>query len=125
MKLYYKQRQLKQKGFGLAETLVAVAILGTAVVAFVAALSTGIIGTGEHEQEVTAQQLVQNQLESIKSQAFLVSGAYTKVSVPSGYTLNVVSAAVPGGDTNIQKIVVTVLRDGTNILQVSGYKVNR
>jgi|WetSurMetagenome_2_1015567.scaffolds.fasta_scaffold1014266_2 prepilin-type N-terminal cleavage/methylation domain-containing protein len=125
MKLNITQRLTKQKGFGLAETLVAVAILGTAVVAFIAALSTGIIGTGEYEQEVTAQQLVQNQLESIKSQAFLASGAYTKVSVPSGYTLNVASAAVPGGDVNIQKITVTVLRSGTNILQVSGYKVNR
>ncbi len=125
MKLNNKQRQTQQKGFGLAETLVSVAILGTAVVAFIAALSTGIIGTGEYEQEVTAQQLVQNQLESIKSQSFLVSGAYTKVSVPSGYTLNVVSGAVPGGDMNIQKITVTVLRDGVNILQASGYKVNR
>jgi Tfp pilus assembly protein PilV len=114
-----------QQGFGLAETLVAVAILGTAVAAFVAALGTGAISTGEQEREVIAQRLAQNQIESIKNQPFSAPGVYSLVTTPSGYTINVNTGAVPGANTNIQKITVTVQLNGSGILTVSDYKVNR
>jgi Tfp pilus assembly protein PilV len=114
-----------QRGISLVETLVAVAILGTAVVAFVAALSTGAISTNVHGQEVTAQRLAQNQVESIKNQVFNTSGTYTLVAVPSGYTINLAKSAVPGANTDIQKITVTVLHNGVSAFTVDAYKVNR
>ena len=58
-----KTRVRDQRGLGLVESVVAVAILGVAVVAFVVALSTGSIAVREKEHEVTAQSLVQAQLE--------------------------------------------------------------
>jgi type II secretory pathway pseudopilin PulG len=114
-----------QRGISLVETLVAVAILGTAVVAFVAALSTGVISTNVHGQEVTAQRLAQNQVESIKNQVFNTSGTYTIVSLPSGYTITLAKSAVPGANTDIQKITVTVLLNGVSAFTVAAYKVNR
>jgi type II secretory pathway pseudopilin PulG len=114
-----------QKGISLVETLVAVAILGTAVVAFTAALSTGALSTNIHGQEVICQRLAQNQVESIKNQAFNVSGAYTTVTVPSGYTITLAKSAVPGANTNIQKISITVLLNGVSAFSVAAYKVNR
>lgn len=114
-----------QSGFGLAETLVAVALLGTAVVVFVVALSTGSLSVSEQEQETIAQRLAQNQIEFTKNAAFSVGGAYTLVAAPSGYTISLNTSSVAGADTNIQKITVTVLHSGTSILAVSGYKVNR
>jgi Tfp pilus assembly protein PilV len=120
-----KKALKNQRGISLVETVMAVAILGTAIVTFTMALSTGALGTREHEQEVIAQQLAQNQIEYTKNQAFNASGVYTTVSVPSGYTLAVTTGAVPGSSAEIQRITVTVLRDGTGILTVSDYKVNR
>jgi len=114
-----------QSGIGLVETLAAVAILGTAVAAFVGALSTGSLSVSEHEQEVIAQRLAQNQLEYTKNLAFSPSGAYATIASPSGYTINMAVNAVDGADANLQKITVTVLRNGSSLFEVSGYKVNR
>ncbi len=115
-----------QKGLGLVETLVAVAILGTSVVAFVAALSAGSIAVGEQDEEVVAQRLVRSQLEYTKSYSYDPNATtYPTIDVPAGYGLSVMTGSVPGTDTNIQKITVTISRDGQDILAVSDYKVNR
>jgi Tfp pilus assembly protein PilV len=114
-----------QKGIGLVETLVAVAILGTAVVTFISALSTGAISVGDNEQETIAQRLAQSQLESTQSAAFALSGVYPTITTPTGYSLTVQAGSVTGADVNIQKITVTVLRNSISIFTVSSYKVNR
>jgi type II secretory pathway pseudopilin PulG len=114
-----------QKGIGLVETLVAVAILGTAIVTFIFALSTGAISVGDNEQETIAQRLAQSQLESTQSAAFAASGVYPTITTPAGYSLTVNTTSVTGGDANIQKITVTVLRNSVSVFVVSGYKVNR
>ena len=120
-----KQNTNSQRGLGLVETLVAVAILGTAIVTFISALSTGAISVGDNEQETIAQRLAQNQIETVQSAAFDLSGIYPAIVAPAGYSLTVTADSVPNTDENIQKITVTVLRDGSNIFTVSGYKVNR
>jgi type II secretory pathway pseudopilin PulG len=114
-----------QEGISLVETLVAVAILGTAVVVFTSSLSTGVISTSVHGQEVIAQRLAQNQVESIKNQVFSAAGTYNTVTVPAGYTISLAKSAVSGANTNIQKITVTVLRNGVSAFTVAAYKVNR
>jgi type II secretory pathway pseudopilin PulG len=122
---YIKRINKSQNGIGLAETLVAVAILGTAIVVFATALSTGAISTGEHGQEVIAQRLAQNQIESIKNQVFNVSGTYAVIAAPAGYTITINKNPVPGANTDIQRITVTVLRGGASVFTVSAYKANR
>ncbi|OGO01789.1 MAG: hypothetical protein A2Y90_05220 [Chloroflexi bacterium RBG_13_52_12] len=114
-----------QRGIGLAETLVAVAILGTCVVAFVVALSTGSLAVGEHSRETTAQSLAQSQIEHTKNYAFRSNGVYPTITAPVGYTITVGASSVAGADTNMQKITVTVLLNGSSLFQVSDYKVNR
>jgi type II secretory pathway pseudopilin PulG len=111
---------------GLVETLVAVAILGTSVVAFVTALSAGSIAVGEHDSEALAQGLAQSQLEYTKSYTYDPGATtYPLVAVPEGYILSVGVSDVPNTDTDIQKITVTVNHDGEEIIQVEDYKVNR
>ena len=117
---------LGQKGLGLVETLVAVALLGTSVVAFVVALSAGSIAAGEQEQETVSQGLAQTQVEYTKNYPYNPgAGTYPAIAAPAGYTISVGVSSVPGTDVNIQKITVTVLRDSVNLLMVSDYKVNR
>ncbi len=120
------KRLLDQKGLGLVETLVAVAILGTSVVAFVVALSTGSIAVGQQNEEVVAQRLAQAQLEDIKSQAYdTEASTYPTIVSPDGYTVSVIVSAVPSADADIQKITVDILHGSESIITVEDYKVNR
>jgi type II secretory pathway pseudopilin PulG len=116
----------RQKGLGLVETLVAVAILGTAVVAFATALSAGSLAVGAHDGEATSQGLAQSQMEYTKSYIYDPGAVtYQLISVPSSYKITVDVSTVPNTDDNIQKITVTVFRDGVQTIQVEDYKENR
>ncbi len=121
-----KKRAQEQRGLGLAETLVAVAILGTSVVAFVVALSAGSIAVGEQDEEVVAQRLVRTQLEYTKSYPYdSEATTYPAVDLPEGYAISVGVTAVPGTDADVQKITVTISRESENVMIVEDYKVNR
>lgn len=115
-----------QRGLGLVESLVAVAILGIAAVGFAVALSSGTIAVREGEQEVIAQGLAQTQLEYTKSYSYDSQvTTYPTVAAPEGYTVSVEVNSIPDTDTDIQKITVTISRNGEEILKVEDYKVNR
>jgi len=120
-----------QGGASLIESLVAVAILGTAVVAFVVALSTGSIAIGVADEQVVAQRLAQAQIEFIRGRPFAARYdpfATTLPEVPKGYeirTIVVTPAPIPGGDADIQEIRVTIRRNGEDILTVATYRVRR
>ena len=118
-----KVRLQDQRGLSLAESVVAVAIVGVAVVAFVTALSAGSIAVREGGQGVVAQRLVRTQLEYIKSCPYATT--YSTVDTPEGYTISVEVDSTPDNDADIQKVTVTIFRDGDNITAVENYKVNR
>ena len=121
-----KKGYVKQLGLGLVETLVSVAILGTSVVAFVVALSTGSIAVGHQEREVTAQGLAQSQMESTKSYPFDPGAVtYPAITAPAGYSIDVRVAPVPDADADIQKITVTISQEEQALLSVADYKMNR
>ena len=123
-----KVRGEDEKGLGIAESMVAVAILGITVVTFIAALSTVSIAAREGEHEVVAQRLAQAELEYVKSYAY-DPGATTysteDVDTPGGYAISVAVDSIPDTDTNIQKVTVTISLDGEDILSIEDYKVNR
>ena len=115
-----------ERGIGLAETLVSLAIIGITVVAFITALSTGALAVRESDQEAVAQQLARTQLEYLKSLQYDASGTgYATVDTPSGYTISLDIDSSVYIDTDIQKVTVTVYRDSESILTVAAYKVNR
>ncbi len=121
-----KSRAQGQRGLGLVETLVAVAILGTSVVAFVVALSAGSIAVGQQDEEVVAQSLAQTQLEYTKSYTYYPgAGTYPTVDTQADYAISVNVTSVPDTDTDIQKITVTISRGSESIFVVEDYKVNR
>ena len=104
----------------------AVAILGTSVVAFAAGLSAGSIAVRGQDEIVVTQGLAQTQLEYTKSYAYNPGAVtYPAVTAPPGYSISMGVSAVPGTDANIQKITVTISRDGQVVETVAGYKVNR
>jgi len=115
-----------EKGIALVESLIAVAIVGSTLVAFVVALSTGSIAVRENDQEVVAQSLARTQLEYTKGYPYdPIPASYPTVNATAGYAISVNVTATPDTDTDIQKITVTISREGEDILTVVDYKVNR
>lgn len=130
----------EETGIGLVESLAAVALLGTAGVAFVLSLSTGAIAVREGDQETIAQSLARAQLEYTKNYPYQPAPTtypyvYTydetynpnPVTLPEGYDISVAVSQIyqAGGDTDIQKITVSVSRDGEDTLTIADYKVKR
>jgi type II secretory pathway pseudopilin PulG len=121
-----RNRTRDQTGLSLVETLVAVAILGTSVVAFLVALSAGSIAVGKQDEEVVAQGLVQTQLEYTKSYTYDPEATtYPTVDAPEGYAISVDVDSIPDTGNDMQKITVTISRESENLITVEGYKVNR
>ncbi len=127
-----------EKGFGLSESLVAVALLGTVIIALTGALSTGSIGVGAAREGATAQSLAQSQLAYTKSYPF-DSGTNTyptvdtyhttynphPLNLPSGYSISVAVANTQDVDNEIQKVTATIIRGGTAVMMLEDFKVNR
>ncbi len=121
-----KMRGNGEEGVGLVETLVAVAILGTTLVVLIAAISTGSIGVATTEERVTAENLARSQLEYTKSQTYVTAPAsYATVTPPAGYAVSAEAASIPGADSSIQQITVTVTRGSETLLTVEDFKVDR
>ena len=115
-----------EKGFGLVESLISVAILGAVVITLVVALSTGSIAVREGNDEVVAQRLARTQLEVIKGSPYDSDGdTYSTIDEPEGYSVTFDVDSTIYADTDIQKITVTISRSGEDILTVEDYKVNR
>lgn len=124
---YFRNLSLKQEGFGLVESLLAVAILGSAVYMFIGGMYTGTVSIGRLEQKNTAENLARTQFEYTKSAGYRIPPhTYQSIdSVPENYAVTSEAYVVPGKDTTIEKIVVTVYRDGTSVYVLEGYKVWR
>ncbi|MEW6034287.1 MAG: type II secretion system protein [Chloroflexota bacterium] len=117
----------KQGGISLVEVLIALAIVATAVAMFLTSLSTGSRTVALIYERTTAENLARSQLEYTKSLDYTPapSSYDTTPSLPSGFTLSARSLPLVGRDDNIQRIVVTVYRDGESVLSVEALKVNR
>ncbi|MFC2069973.1 prepilin-type N-terminal cleavage/methylation domain-containing protein [Chloroflexota bacterium] len=121
------RRISNQRGSTLIEILVATAILGVIGVVFVSAISAGTIGAGKVEERSTAESIARTQIEFIKSLPYADSNSYPPVVTSSGYEPRVeVTELSPAEYPNtLQKIVVTVFRDGRSLLSIETFKVNR
>lgn len=126
-----------ESGASLVELLAALGIIVSALVIFVTALSTGAFGVRATDQLTNATNLASSQLESIKASAY-ITGATTSsyALIPSApysisYSISYYSVTCPcftpspADDSGMQHITVTVSYQGTPLIVMSNYKVNR
>jgi prepilin-type N-terminal cleavage/methylation domain-containing protein len=119
-------RARSERGVTLVETLIAVAVLGIAIVVFVAGLSTGTVSTSHSERLSTAHELARSQMEHTKDATYNAAPyAYPTVVPPAGYTVTSNAGAIPLGDTSIQLITVEVSDAAGVLFTLEGYKVDR
>lgn len=115
-----------ERGASLVESLVAVALLGTVIISLLVALSTGAIAVGTVDERVTAENLARSQMEYTKQSPYTPAPFdYSTITPPAGYSITAQATSIPDTDDKIQKIRVTIYRDGEALLVLEDFKVNR
>ena len=118
----------RQRGSSFIEILIATAILGTIGIVFVSAIGTGMLGANTVEEHSTAESLARTQIEYIKSLPYADDDFYPLVNSPSTeYTpqVEVTDVSPTEYPNTLQKILVTVLRNGQPVLSIESLKVKR
>jgi prepilin-type N-terminal cleavage/methylation domain-containing protein len=125
-RLSSERARSSERGVTLVETMIAVAVLGIAIVVFVAGLSTGTITTSKVDRLATAHELARSQMESTKDEAYVAAPhTYPSVTSPTGFAVTSEATSISGGDAAVQLITVEV-SDGTGVVfTLEGYKVQR
>ena len=121
-----KRGAMQQRGFMLLESLVAVAIIGTGILAAVASLSTSSTATLEARENATSAWLGTSQIELIKDAAFVPTpGTYPTVTPPTGYTVQNTTTSISGLDNFIQDVTIQIFKDGELISSVTMVKIDK
>jgi prepilin-type N-terminal cleavage/methylation domain-containing protein len=113
-----------QKGFTLIEVLVAVVMIGiiTGGVIMVISTSTKILISVKNKE--TAKDIASTEMEYIRSQPYSDYG-YTMPALPAIYSNFVVpSPTITPLNMNEQQIDIYVYLNGTQIFQLTDYRVN-
>ena len=118
-----------QRGMTLVEVLLALSILAVVAVVFLMAMSTSSRGVLLSQEHVSAESLAKSQMEYIKQQNYSDVGNYALLSqVPAEYTIQIAVEALDprqiqtGADEGLQKIIITITRDGDTVFTLEGYK---
>ena len=113
-----------ERGTGLVEVLVAVAIMAIVVTIFLSALFTGSLGVGVVHERVTAENIARSQLEYVKESDFIAgTDHYTPTAIShTGYTAAISATTIYAG---VQLITVTVSHSDKNVFTIEDYKVDR
>ena len=114
-----------ERGEGLVEVLVAVAIMAIVLTVFLSALSTGSLGVSVVHERVTAENLARAQLEYVKNQDYITTTDYSLISVPPSYSAYTITVQSPEISDGLQLITVTVFCDGAPTFTIEEYKVDR
>lgn len=132
-----------EKGFALAETLIALAVMGIIAVVILSGMATSFNAIHISQERVAAEGLAKSQLEYVKSQDYIPvadynpedpANRYQLIQIPSdlsdqGYTLNMNSpqsvVVAGGGWGELQSLTVVVWRNGEEMLTISDYKIGR
>ncbi len=121
-------------GSTLVGELVAVAILGLALVVLLSAISTGMMGMAIVEKRVAGENLARRQLEEIKAAEYQENYPAIPVDGPYSVTVTVTHWISPTGpfttaaqspDSGLQCIAVTVSHDREPVTRLEGFKARR
>lgn len=117
----------RQRGESLIETMAAVGLFGLISTTFLLAISTSLMTSGQVQADYTSQNLARTQTEDIQNLAFADSYTYpVTVSAPQSYTvsIDVVDESPLEHPDTLQRIVVTVSRNGRRELTLESYKAD-
>jgi prepilin-type N-terminal cleavage/methylation domain-containing protein len=117
-----------ERGLTLIEVLIALAIVAAVATVFVSGLSTTSKSVMVSQERVAVDSLARFQMEDTKNQTYVEEATtYPVISIPTdlssqGYGVSVL--AEPLNSPGIQKITVTVTRNGSTVFTLVDYKAN-
>lgn len=120
-----------ESGLTLLEMVVALAILGTIAVAFLAGVATTSRGTYIADERATTESLARTQMEWVKNAGYSYNAtSYSIAPVPAdkdyvNYSANITAEPLHDPDDGIQKVTVTIAHSGRAVFKLEGYKVDR
>ena len=101
----------------LLEAAVAVLIFGTVGTAVLVGISTAHSSEERTEYQAAAENIGRNQMEDVFNQVYLPPPAsYSSISVPSMYTVTADATEFIAGETDVEKLTVSVTFEGRSIL---------
>jgi len=120
-----------ESGDTLLTTIVALAVIGVVVTAFLGGLGTASKAAIIADEQTTAESLARSQIEWVKKATY-VPGAttYSAAPIPGdndyiSYSVAITAAALHTPDDGIQKITVAVQRNSREVVKLDSYKVER
>ena len=115
-----RQQGRPQSGFVMISALVAIVIVTTSVTAGLLGVSTASKVTNRVSVETTAASIAASQIDFVRAANFVDTGnSYGTVSAPTGYSVTNSTAAITGGNQNIQAVTITVSRNGDQVLDTT------
>ena len=118
------------KGFAFLETVVALALLGIIATVFLSGVGTATKATVVADEKVTAEGLARSEIEYIKDCDYDAYATEYPVDpalvIPGKWSMpNPTVEALHGTEDGIQKVTITVQRDGVDEFSAVIYKVDR
>jgi len=114
-----------ESGALLVETVVAVMVFTAVGTAVLTGLSTSQTSSGKTERQSIAENIARNQMEYVASLPYQPPPhTYPSVGVPAGYSVTAQAIEDVPGDTNIEKVVVTINFEGQVILSLETFRTN-
>lgn len=132
-----RQAMHSQRGLTLIETLVALGIIAAVAVVYLVGMTTASKAIMVSQERVAADSLAKSQMEAIKIweydevndppnyDAAKLSSTYYKIDIYAHRWDPELDIESTDSDTGLQKITVTITRDGDTVFTLIGYKVKR
>jgi prepilin-type N-terminal cleavage/methylation domain-containing protein len=115
-----------ERAFTLIEVLLSLALLGILAVVFLATFSTGsrvLISTDEQE---TAKNVAEGQMEYVQQQPYAASYPAAPIGTEyPGYSASISTSNITSRDGNIQRITVIITHHGEEAMRLEGFKARR
>lgn len=142
LKRIYRIFRQDSRGFTLIEVMIAIALLGVIVIAFLGALSTASKALFTADERTTAESLARSEMEYVREQDYYMAPWFYELpptfdptpwdashTLPTGYddyTVSVTAVPLPddGIDNGIQKITVTINHED-EVITLESYKSGR
>ncbi|MBI2829988.1 MAG: type II secretion system protein [Chloroflexi bacterium] len=118
-------------GTTLIEVLVALVIIGTVGITFIGGVGLTSRATFITDEVSTAKSLAQSQMEKAKTATYVYGATeYLPGDLPGGkdynnYSVSIAATPLRNPDDGIQKIAVTVMYSGRDVVRFEDYKVDR
>jgi hypothetical protein len=110
----------------LLETLVAISVISTTVLAGLSALSTASVASSHVTEETNGAVIAISQIELIRTLPYVATGgSYALVATPPGIQVANTTAAYTGGNASIQNVTITVTVNGVVAQEQTIVKIDR